>query len=211
MARVGDPARFIELFCHNIIVAAGPGTPNALHEIVPWIEPRSTLANNKQYCDWIRIQGPPIETADKVGLVIRTRSERHPVTIATQHHEELLIASIRLKPKHVPSDDAETKKEHFSEAVMLAKDRLKDMDEMTNFTTGHNIVSTSVDKLPLVCRIPPTIIDDRSEGEDIGPLGIYLAYGFGMYGTTVSRGVAIAIRRMMMGQSSGIGEAFDYP
>lgn len=35
IAKVGDPDRFVEVPCHNLIVAAGAHTPDALHELVP--------------------------------------------------------------------------------------------------------------------------------------------------------------------------------
>jgi glycine/D-amino acid oxidase-like deaminating enzyme len=81
-----------------------------------------------------------------------------------------------------------------------------------DYTTDHTTtISTALDKLPLVCKIPSKVIDDRFTGEDKTPMGIYLAYGFGMYGTTMSLGVATALRRMFTGQDARIGDAFSYP
>jgi hypothetical protein len=42
IAKVGDPDRFVEVPCHNLIVAAGSHTSEALHELVPWIEPKTS-------------------------------------------------------------------------------------------------------------------------------------------------------------------------
>jgi hypothetical protein len=93
----------------------------------------------------------------------------------------------------------------------VARDRFNGITDSTKFIDGHSTISTSLGGLPLVCKIPSIMVDDRFQGEDNYPLGFYLAYGFGMYGTTMSLGVATAIRRMMMGLDGDIGEAFDYP
>lgn len=211
IAKVGNFARYIEVPCNNIIVAAGSHTLDALHDIVPWIEPRTSLVNHKQHCDWVRIQGPPIGIADKVGLVIHNNVGIDPVIIAAQPRQELLVASIRPRTQHVPFNDKQTEKGHFSEAASVARDQVKGISDTTKYADGRTTISTSLDKLPLVCKIPSIILDDRFEGEDNNPLGMYLAYGFGMYGTTLSLGVAAALRKLITGQDAGIGEAFDYP
>lgn len=211
ISKVGNPARYVEVPCNNIIVAAGSQTLDALHDIVPWIEPRTSLVNHKQYCDWIRIQGPPIGITDKVGLVIHNNVGIDPVIIAAQPHQELLVASIRSRTQRVPFDDNKTEKGHSSEAATVARDQVKGISDTTKYADGQTIISTALDKLPLVCKIPSIILDDRFEGEDNNPLGMYLAYGFGMYGTTLSLGVAAALRKMITGEDAGIGEAFDYP
>jgi glycine/D-amino acid oxidase-like deaminating enzyme len=210
IAKVGNPARFVEVPCHNVIVAAGPGTIEALHEIIPWIEPRTLFLNKKQHCDWVRVQGPSVGDADKVALVIHNIAGGDPVIMAGQAHQELIVASTRPRNQHIPSiDSAEIT--HFPDAVLVARDRFNGITDSTKFIDGHSTISTSLGGLPLVCKIPSIMVDDRFQGEDNYPLGFYLAYGFGMYGITMSLGVATAIRRMMMGLDGDIGEAFDYP
>ena len=211
IAKVGNPARYVEVPCHNLIVAAGSHTLDALHEIVPWVEPRTSLVNKKQHCDWIRVQGlTSFGNSDKVGLLIHNLPGSDPIIMAGQSHQELVVSSVRPRNQHMPFDDTTTEKAHFTDAALVARDRLNGINETTTITDGHTTISTALDGLPLVCKIPPIILDDRFEGEENHPLGIYLAYGFGMYGTTMSLGVAAAVRAMMMGDDSGIGEAFDY-
>ena len=167
--------------------------------------------NIKQHCDLIRLQGPQISDADEVALVIHNQPGSDPVIMAGQCEQDLIVASVRPSIQHVPFNDSETGKAHFSKAVLAAKDQLKGIDDSTRSTHGHATISTASDGLPLVCKIPSVLIDDRFEGEHEDPLGIYIAYGFGMYGTTVSLGVATALRAMISGEDPGIGEAFDYP
>jgi glycine/D-amino acid oxidase-like deaminating enzyme len=211
IAKVGDPDRFVEVPCHNLIVAAGSHTPEALHELVPWIEPKTSLMNIKKHCDWSRVQGHTIDDADKVGLVFHTPTGDDSVIMAGQSSEELMVASVRPRIQHVLFDDSEPEKDHFSHAATVARDHLGNNAESIKFTNGVTTISTSQNGLPLVCKIPSALIDDRFEGEHEDPLGIYIAYGFGMYGTTVSLGVATALRAMISGEDAGIGEAFDYP
>lgn len=211
IAKVGDPDRFVDVPCHNLIVAAGSHTPDALHELVPWIEPKTSLLNIKQHCDWSRVQGRTIDDNDKVGLVIHTPTGGDPVIMAGQSGEELMVASVRPRIQQVLFDDGEPEEDHFSHAATVARDYLGNNAEAAKLTYGVTTISTAQDGLPLVCKIPSVLVDDRFEGEDNDPLGFYIAYGFGMYGTTMSLGVATALRAMMFGQDGGIGEAFDYP
>jgi len=167
--------------------------------------------NIKQHCDFIHLQGPKISDADNVSLVMHSQPGGDPVIMSAQSEQDLIVASVRPSIQHVPFKDSETGKAHFSKAVLAARDQLKGIDDSTKSTHGHATISTAQDGLPLVCKIPSVLVDDRFQGEDNDTLGIYLAYGFGMYGTTVSLGVATALRAMMFGDDGGIGEAFDYP
>lgn len=211
IAKVGDPDRYVEVPCHNLIVAAGAHTPDALHELVPWTEPRTSLMNIKHHCDITRTKGHTITDTENLGLVIHTLTNNDPVIVAGQSGEELKVASIRPRIQHVLFDDSEPEADHFSDAALVARDQLSNGAESTKLKNGVATISTAQDGLPLVCKIPSALIDDRFEGEDDEPLGFYIAYGFGMYGTTMSLGVATAVRAMMFGQDAGIGEAFDYP
>jgi glycine/D-amino acid oxidase-like deaminating enzyme len=211
VAKVGDPDRYVEVPCHNLIVAAGAHTPDALHELVPWVEPRTSLMNIKHHCDITRTKRHMITDTDNLSLVIHTPSSSDPVIVSGQSGEELKVASVRPRIQHVLFDDSEPEIDHFSDAALVARDQLNNGVESTKFKNGVAAISTAQNGLPLICKIPSDLIDDRFEGEDDNPLGFYIAYGFGMYGTTMSLGVATAVRAMMFGQDAGIGEAFDYP
>ena len=198
IARAGDPDRFVEVPCHNLIVAAGAHTLDALHELVPWIEPRTSLVNIKQHCDWTRVQGLAVSDADNTGLVLHNPVGNNPVIITAQSKEELAVASVRPRIQHVPFGNDGPNKLRSPDAALVARHQLRNTTESTTFTDGQTTISTAQDGLPLVCKVPSVLIDDRFEGEDNNPLGIYLAYGFGMYGTTMSLGVAAAVQRMML-------------
>jgi glycine/D-amino acid oxidase-like deaminating enzyme len=175
------------------------------------MEPRTALVNNKQHCDWVRIPAPSLRSPNKVGLVIRDPSGGDSTIVAAQSGQEILIASVRPEDQRSSSNDSDEQK-HFLVTTAQARRQLKDTEVSKDHTTGDTtIISTAIDKLPLVCKIPSKVIDDRFTGEDKTPMGIYLAYGFGMYGTTMSLGVATALRRKFTGQDAGVGNAFSYP
>jgi glycine/D-amino acid oxidase-like deaminating enzyme len=176
------------------------------------MEPRTTLVNHKQHCDWVRIPAPTLRNADKVGLVIRDPSGGDSTIMAAQSGQEILVASMRPENQRSPFNDGDIGQKHPSNTIAQATSQLKDTEVSNDYTTDHTTtISTALDKLPLVCKIPSKVIDDRFTGEDKTPMGIYLAYGFGMYGTTMSLGVATALRRMFTGQDARIGDAFSYP
>lgn len=211
VARVGNPKRFVDIPCHNLIIAAGSHTPDALHEIVPWMEPRTKLPHNKQHCDWVKLEGPVIRSADKVGLVVRGNPGGDSVIVAAQPRQKVLVAAVHPKNKHIPFNASEAEKHQSSDALLVTRNQLRGFNEAKKIEEGRTTISTAVGKLPLVCKIPSNLVDDRFPAENDNPLGIYLAYGFGMHGTTLCLGVATALRNMIMGKDSGIGEAFDYP
>lgn len=78
---------------------------------------------------------------------------------------------------------------------------------------GRSLISTSSNQMPLIDKVPAKVLDERHEGEDDSPLGIYLAFGFGRFGTTLAPGVATMLRRMICRDEDEIGteEAFAFP
>lgn len=70
----------VNLACHNIIVAAGAQTLDALDDIVTWLEPKTTFENYKQSYEWARAPlGDASEGADleDVSVVIRGDNLTH--------------------------------------------------------------------------------------------------------------------------------------
>lgn len=167
--------------------------------------------NIKYHCDFSRVQGHTVTDAEHLGLVIHTPTSNEAVIVAGRSGEELKVATVRPRIQHVLFDDNEPEEDHFSIAASVARDQLSNGAESNRVLNSVATISTAQNGLPLVCKIPSALIDDRFEGEDEDPLGFYIAYGFGMHGTTMSLGVAAAIRAMMFGEDAGIGEAFDYP
>ena len=60
--------------CHNIIVAAGAQTPEALDDIITWLEPKTTFENHTESYEWVRAPVGNIyggEELQDVSLIIR--------------------------------------------------------------------------------------------------------------------------------------------
>jgi hypothetical protein len=60
--------------CHNIIVAAGAQTPEALDDIITWLEPKTTFENHTESYEWVRAPMGNIyggEELQDVSLIIR--------------------------------------------------------------------------------------------------------------------------------------------
>lgn len=60
--------------CHNIIVAAGAQTPEALDDIITWLEPKTTFENHKESYEWVRAPMDDFDNGEEledVSLIIR--------------------------------------------------------------------------------------------------------------------------------------------
>jgi glycine/D-amino acid oxidase-like deaminating enzyme len=60
--------------CHNIIVAAGAQTPEALDDIITWLEPKTTFENHTESYEWVRAPMDKVlngEELQDVSIVIR--------------------------------------------------------------------------------------------------------------------------------------------
>jgi hypothetical protein len=140
--------------CHNIIVAAGAQTPEALDDIITWLEPKSTFENHTQIYEWVR--APLGESFDgseleDVSLIIRNDNNlagkgkgkansssflsSHSFSILTAEPETNTILAATLsepastQQQFTPTPGASTKqpkKQPFTEAQKLARTHLKD-------------------------------------------------------------------------------------
>lgn len=189
--RVDNHDRNATIPCHNIIVAAGAKTPTALDLMTGWI-PLPDEPENKERFDWARFKD--ISFKADCGMMIRRDDGTYTSLFAPQRDAtEMLVATVGA-----------------SKAERLAAHRINGIAEAKSYNSGETTVITSFNNLPLVDKLPWKVVDPRHK-RYVDRLGIYIAYGFGKFGTTLAPGAATAVCRMIMGQDAGIGESFKYP
>lgn len=69
-----------------------------------------------------------------------------------------------------------------------------------------SVISTANDGNPIIDKVPPSALGRLAfKNEDACPMGVWLCYGFGAYGTTLAPGAArILVERMMFEEEAGL-------
>jgi hypothetical protein len=131
--------------CHNIIVAAGAQTPEALDDIITWLEPKTTFENHTESYEWVRAPMDKVldgEELQDVSLVIRGgnnvvgkgkgKADDNPsalsILIPDPETNTILAATIAdpaSKPRFRANPGADLSKS-FTEAEKVARTYLKD-------------------------------------------------------------------------------------
>lgn len=196
-----NDSREVELECHNLIVAAGPWTAEIVSELLGWMP---EIDNYQERVEWIRVPREDIVENDDIGLLLEDTKLIKGGMIATQpSSNEVLVAAMGDKCVNHHRLPNSPRVKYGSEGISTERARgiaergLEGYTPGPGVTKGRSLLSTSTDRMPLIDRIPSQLIDDRFEGVDDNPLGIYVACGFGRYGTTLSLGVAAMLRRMI--------------
>lgn len=181
------------------------------------------LDNWQQRWQWTRIHRAGFDSSDDVGMMLRSGTYDEGTLIASQPHaNEILVATTRagLNNSHVTPTDVRANRavgnQPTSKSRILAKQQVVGFDEEEGtipVVDGRSLTSTSSNQRPIIDKIPAKLLDQRHEGEDDNPLGIYLAFGFGRHGTTLAPGAATMLRRMICRDEELIGgeEAFAFP
>ena len=81
------------------------------------------------------------------------------------------------------------------------------MDDNTRYTEGSSLISSSSNGLPVIDTVPTSLLLNPTSSEALRQeSGLWLCFGFGMYGTTLAPGAARALCRRMFGESSGMDD-----
>lgn len=192
--------------CHNIIVAAGAETPEALDNIVTWLEPKTTFENHKQSYEWARapLGGDVLDGAaglEDVSVIIRgdnitgvgkgkgkanetPSSSSFSILTAEPKTNTILAATFGNSTptqhfKDVPGVDMEhVKKQTFSEAEKLARAYIRGGE-----TAIHTAAAASTAAAPdnKVDRTNETTTTNKAKTKPILPKS-----GSGSGSTTIS-------------------------
>jgi hypothetical protein len=129
----------INIACHNIIVAAGSQTPEALDDIITWLDPKHTFENHTERYEWARAPLGEFFDGEELGdvsLIIRSgnnltgkgkgkandsSSSSFSILTAKPETNTILAASIGKPITSKPVPGVQT----FSEAEKTARTHLK--------------------------------------------------------------------------------------
>lgn len=210
------------LDCQNLVLAAGPWTTGILQDVLFEDDVGLTNTIRTAYAYVVGIEMATKAEKDDVGLLLPFVAQddkyiqasigiaaRVPKTQVT-----IFGTSKQTEDTNLPADDALDPSldsaKPFGRIREYAGRRLdstggddRDFFETEGVRSRYAKVSTSADGLPFVGRLPTSgsgSVD--SAGQHNRPDGIWLCFGFGMYGTFLGPGVANALVSQLFNNST---------
>jgi len=214
-----------KVYCQNLVLAAGPFTSHIFRCCY-----RKTktvdLENNIQHALWHEVPQVSMPNGDDVGVLLpdvarTSNSLEDKVTAVAQPTRLAVRVAAVTKARgegHLSRTDALNPQmtdpvplRQLERLAMKIVDGggLKAHDTRFN-TQGFSFISTSRGGLPVIDKVPASKLGIEDTGEkaaDSRPDGLWVCFGFGMYGTALAPGAARALVRRMLGKPSGIVDA----
>jgi glycine/D-amino acid oxidase-like deaminating enzyme len=156
-----------------------------------------------QHSDYVYVTELKSEENDDVGILVSNDGDQGVIS-CLPHQGSIMAAifndSIEKDSLTIAEAVNDTVGRYKAGAHAFAREHLRSFDENA-FKQGQSYISTATDTgLPIIDKIPACEVDDRCSGENESPLGIWLCYGFGRYGTTPAPDVARAMRMNICGE-----------
>lgn len=206
--------------CQNLVLAAGPWTTEIFKNLFP--HSGLVMENQIRLVPWFRVPMSLSQACDDVGLVFPDLATLNDVLedeimmVAQAQTQHLIItgASAATRDQFLhPKDALDPSNDDLRPARCLKKIANKKLghpgpDTLTDAHMGFSLVSTSDEDLPVLDKVPASSLGAVCSGDkDCRPCGVWLCFGFGLYGTSLAPGIARALCRRMFGEKSGIDDS----
>ncbi|KAF2764242.1 nucleotide-binding domain-containing protein [Teratosphaeria nubilosa] len=209
----------------NLVLAAGPWTTAIFKTLYP--QNSIHLENHVRCIPWYRIIPPsPINSGDDIAFThtsLAAESHELEPEITFTAHESSRTVSIAAIPQRIevkdvhPNDAIDPVADLMTQHAILALKKAAGKrvpggaQKLETSKFGYSYVSTATEGgLPVIDRVPVekvgttmTGTDDRAGQEQNG---VWLCYGFGMFGTALAPGVGKVVTRKMRGVEVGVEE-----
>ncbi|KAK4549354.1 hypothetical protein LTR36_006351 [Oleoguttula mirabilis] len=207
--------------CQNIVFAAGPWSTELFQHM--YRNSPLQLENHVRVAYWYRLQTPSMSDKEDVGLLFPDLADadealEDKITMVGQSQKHsVIVTGVGSKSQVTQLNAVEALDPQLSDAQPLrhlkriAAKRLdgngQDVFRADNVARGFSFISTSDQQLPVIDKVPSSGLGMVCTGEeDRRRCGIWLCFGFGMYGTTLAPGVARALCRKIFGGRSGVND-----
>lgn len=207
----------------NLVFAAGPWTTEVFQHVYQKTPLR--LENQAKKVYWYRLQSLSMTDKEDVGLLFADLAEadealedkitmvghtqKHTVTVTGIGSKTLntnLNPQEALEPEVGDGDAQPLRHLKRIAAKRLGKDN-GDVLRADNVDRGFNLISTSDQRLPIIDKVPASGLGTVCTGEeDKRRCGVYLCFGFSMYGTALAPGIARVLCNKMFGDKSGVDD-----
>ncbi|KAK5124990.1 hypothetical protein LTR85_001180 [Meristemomyces frigidus] len=207
--------------CQNIVFAAGAWTTELFQRM--YRKTPLQLENNVSVAYWYRLQSPSMAEKEDVGLLFPDLADADEALedkitmVGHANQSSVIVTGVGSKVKNTELNAVEALDPQLSDAQPLRhlkKIAAKRLDgdsqgvlRADNVARGFNFISTSDQQLPIVDKVPSSGLGSVCKGEeDRRSCGIWLCFGFGMYGTTLAPGAARVLCNKMFGEESGVND-----
>ncbi|KAI7187489.1 hypothetical protein KC316_g7126 [Hortaea werneckii] len=203
------------LQCQNLILAAGAYTSGIVHYLFP--QNSLQLENHVRDAHWYHTLIPDMPKEDDIGLLLPDIAESDRLLddkvtmVSSQADGKVSIIGQDRESKNIPLSPADAIAEHpgdrnaLRHLKRLIAKRLRPVDGDSRYTEGSSLISSSNNGLPVIDTVPTSLLFHPTSSEaSKQESGLWLCFGFGMYGTTLAPGAARAVCRRMFGEASGM-------
>ncbi|KAI7551020.1 hypothetical protein KC331_g2811 [Hortaea werneckii] len=203
------------LQCQNLILAAGAYTSG----IIKYLFPQNSLQleNHVRDAHWYHTLIPDMPEEDDIGLLLPDIAESDrllddKVTMVSSQADKIIsIIGQDRRSQNLPLSPADAMADHpgdrnaLRHLKRLIARRLRPVDGDSRSTEGSSLISSSKNGSPVIDTVPTSLLlTSTSSGASRQESGLWLCFGFGMYGTTLAPGAARAVCRRMLGEASGM-------
>lgn len=195
------------LDCSVLVLAAGPFTPGLLSELFP--ERQLALESNAQIYQWIQIQHSGLSEKDTVAATLELPSDifTGPAHILARDDVFQVSRLFSVVPEYSLSHtDATVARAGTSKALRyiaaetLSLPGIKFGDKKHLSGQGVSIIGTGNEQNPVIGQVPSKIVGgSKKNSTDASRAGVWLAYGFGNFGTTLAPGVGRLLGQLLVG------------
>ncbi|KAK0807275.1 hypothetical protein LTR75_006659 [Friedmanniomyces endolithicus] len=209
------------LACQNLVIAAGAYTTAIFDRLYP-TSPLE-IANKVQFGIWLPVTVDNRKLSDKnnVGLVFPDLAaedvelDDEVTMVLRQSSQQVIVAGLETDSREGSAglnyalDLDIINREPMRHLRRLAGRRLgKDAVTTAKAKRGCALISTSTDGLPVIAKVPASALGTEFDRAfDDRPNGVWLCFGFGMWGTTLVPGAARALCRRLFGEESGMEDS----
>ncbi|KAI7493523.1 hypothetical protein KC367_g8573 [Hortaea werneckii] len=205
------------LQCQNLILAAGAYTSG----IVQYLFPQNSLQleNHVRDAHWYHTLVPDMTKEDDVGLLLPDIAESDRllddkvIMVSSREDEIVSVVGQDKESKNIPLSPADAMADHpgdrnaLRHLKRLIAKTLRPISGDYRYTEGSSLISSSNNGLPVVDSVPTSLLFNTADSEaSKQESGLWLCFGFGMYGTTLAPGAARAVCRRMSGEASGMDD-----
>lgn len=175
--------------CSNLIVAAGAFTTNVYARLFP--NSHLSLENNVRQVQKLQLQDVDMRTTGNNGIIAASmRSENYKgklriIADETEHSAEVFMTEKNGTDMPLAAQDALKHNKGSADSLlnMASKHLVSSRDtnslDVSNVSNmSRSAISTGTDGCPVIGKVPSQALGDSE--------GVFLAYGFGKYGTTLA-------------------------
>lgn len=208
--------------CKRMVIVAGPFSQDVLETLFP--DRKLALDNDAILHQWMRINGIRIPRESNVGVILDmpdSETSTGPVQFAARRHHNAVEVS---RCSRKTPDDIITHKDACRTRIGSTSEVRRIAGEILSSSNGRDahlrnigeyvhqanfLISTGNEGNPVIGKVPDWVTSATDTSGETGSADVWLAYGFGNYGTTLAPGVGRLLVQAMSGEEPEV-DLYDF-